>query len=317
MSVVIANTLQNVGKRGLFQHAKIRFKINSRSAMSYGHLSPTVLTTGSKHEKVRRQRRTQPFSSVSKEEVAKFSEFSKTWWDPKQNPLIGMNSIRVEYILDEMRKTNTDDRSAISPHQITPALSGLKALDVGCGGGLLSESMARLGADVTAVDPSHSLVEHAKRHADMDPRTRSIDYRGGCTIEQLARETSDACYDIICILEVVEHVTDVESILTSAKSLLKPKSGRLFVSTMNRTVKSQIIAIIGAEYIMRYLPPGTHDWNQFRSPEEVEVLMDSAGLQQIDVKGMVVSKLPFMGQWHWKLDHADTDVNWIGTYKIS
>lgn len=188
---------------------------------------------------------------------------------------------------------------------------------MGCGGGLLSESMARLGADVTAVDPSHTLVEHAKQHAKMDPKTRLIDYRGGYTIEKLAQETSEPCYDIICILEVVEHVHDVESILNSVKALLKPNTGRLFVSTINRTVKSQLVAIIGAEYIMGYLPPGTHDWNQFRSPQEVGELMGRAGLQQVDVQGMVITKPPFWGQWHWKLDQADTDVNWIGTYKIA
>mmetsp|Transcript_33999 Transcript_33999/g.36708 ORF Transcript_33999/g.36708 Transcript_33999/m.36708 type:complete len:293 (+) Transcript_33999:106-984(+) len=249
------------------------------------------------------------FSSVSNEEVNKFSKFSKSWWDPQQNPLIGMNSIRVEYIVNEMHKTSTN----FDPL----ALSGLKALDVGCGGGLLSESMVRLGADVVAVDPSHTLVEHAKHHADMDPKTRSIDYREGYTIEQLAQETSEPCYDLICILEVVEHATDIESILTSAKSLLKPNTGRLFLSTINRTIKSHIVAIIGAEYIMGYLPPGTHDWNQFRSPQEVKELMDRAGLEQIDVQGMVITNPPFKGRWDWKLEQLDTDVNWIGTYKIA
>jgi len=266
---------------------------------------------------------------VSQAEVTKFSEFSKSWWDPQKNPLIGMNSIRVEYIVDEMQKTsasadaNTNNDIPIDDGEQSSqlsrerhlSLSGLKALDVGCGGGLLSESLARLGADVVAVDPSHTLVEHAKRHADMDPRTRSIDYRGGCTIEELAQETPDPSFDVICILEVVEHVTDVESILSSAKSLLKPNTGRLFLSTMNRTIKSQMVAIIGAEYVMGYLPPGTHDWNQFRSPQEVEELMSGAGLQQVDVQGMVVAKPPFQGRWEWKLDRVDTDVNWIGTYK--
>ncbi len=265
------------------------------------------------NENRKRHRHYQYFSSVSEAEVSKFSDFSESWWDPQQNPLIGMNSIRVGYIVDEMQKA-VKSADIISG---TPALSGLKALDVGCGGGLLSESMARLGADVVAVDPSQTLVEHAKRHADMDPKTRSIDYRGGYTIEQLAQETEDPCFDVICILEVVEHVTDVESILRSAKSLLKPNTGRLFLSTMNRTMKSHLVAIIGAEYIMGYLPPGTHDWNQFFSPEEVEELMGRVGLQQIDVQGMVVAKPPFHGSWDWKLDQLDTDVNWIGTYKSS
>jgi 2-polyprenyl-6-hydroxyphenyl methylase/3-demethylubiquinone-9 3-methyltransferase len=331
MNAINKYTLQCVRRGSLSQHTKIQFRTNCSSVMRYGLSSSTVPVWSNKNENRKRQRQSRVFSSVSEEEVSKFSKFSKTWWDPQENPLIGMNSIRVQYIVNEMHKTlssadvnnhnNTprDDveRSSQPSDEFPRALSGLKAVDVGCGGGLLSESMARLGADVVAVDPSHTLVEHAKRHADMDPRTRSIDYRGGYTVEQLAQETSDPCYDIVCILEVVEHVTDVESILTSAKSLLKPNTGRLFLSTINRTIKSQIVAIIGAEYVMGYLPPGTHDWNQFRSPQEVEELMGRAGLKQVDVQGMVIAKPPFQGRWDWKLDQVDTDVNWIGTYKIA
>ena len=293
------------------QTKKIQLRPNNGSTMRYGFSSLTDPHGLHQNENRKRHRQSRSFSSVSDAEVAKFSDFSESWWDPEQNPLIGMNSIRVGYILDEMKKTvkGADTKS--------PALSGMKALDVGCGGGLLSESLARLGADVVAVDPSHALVEHAVRHAEMDPRTRSIDYRGGYTIEKLAEETSEPCFDVMCILEVVEHVTDVDSILTAAKSLLKPDTGRLFVSTMNRTMKSHLVAIIGAEYVMGYLPPGTHDWNAFLSPDEVEELMGRAGLQQIDVQGMVVAKPPFQGRWDWKLDRLDTDVNWIGTYKSS
>ena len=335
MNAMNKYTLQCVRRGSLSRQTKIPFRTNCSSGMRYGLSSSTVPVWSNNNENRKRQRQRQPqsrgFSSVSETEVSKFSEFSKTWWDPKENPLIGMNSIRVEYIINEMHKSSVS--ADVSTHNDIPrddvakssqpsddfrrALSGLKAVDVGCGGGLLSESLARLGADVVAVDPSDTLVEHAKQHADMDPRTRSIDYRGGYTVEQLAQETSDPCYDIVCILEVVEHATDVESILTSAKSLLKPNTGRLFLSTMNRTMKSQIIAIIGAEYVMGYLPPGTHDWNQFRSPQEVEELMDRAGLQQVDVQGMVIAKPPFQGRWDWKLDQVDTDVNWIGTYKIA
>lgn len=326
----------HLSKWSLSQHTNVKFRTNTSSAVvRYRFFSSTLHVGLNKNENKKRQcqrhRQSCYFSSVSNEEVNKFSKFSKSWWDPQQNPLIGMNLIRVEYIVNEMHKTSTNsdvetrndiprdgvERSSQLHREIPLALSGLKALDVGCGGGLLSESMVRLGADVVAVDPSHTLVEHAKHHADMDPKTRSIDYREGYTIEQLAKETSDPCYDMICILEVVEHVTDIESILTSAKSLLKPNTGRLFLSTMNRTIKSQIVAIIGAEYIMGYLPPGTHNWNQFRSPQEVKELMDRAGLEQIDVQGMVITKPPFKGRWDWKLDQLDTDVNWIGTYKIA
>jgi 2-polyprenyl-6-hydroxyphenyl methylase/3-demethylubiquinone-9 3-methyltransferase len=228
-----------------------------------------------------------------------------------------MNSIRVQYILDQTSKP-VDIHAGQNTHV---PLQNLKALDVGCGGGLLSESLARLGANVTAVDPSAELVQKAKQHAMLDPKTQTIDYRGGCTVEDLARERTSAdkydndLYDVICLLEVIEHVTDVPAILNAARSLLKPDTGRLFVSTMNRTAKSKLIAIIGAEYVMRYLPPGTHDWNQFRSPAEVQDLATNAGLNLVDVQGMVITSPPFGGKWSWKLDPHDVDVNWIGTYR--
>lgn len=315
MSGVNKGTLRCIGKYSLPRWAgKNRLRLYSNGDMLPRSFSAFGCIELKNYEATRRSRQARYFSSVSEEEVSKFSGFSETWWDPQKNPLIGMNSIRVQYIINELEKASmvTSDKTN---EKSTPPLTGLKALDVGCGGGLLSESLARLGADVTAVDPSLTLVEHAKRHAELDPKTRKIDYRGGYTIEQLAEETSDPCYDAICLLEVVEHVTDVDSILTAAKSLLKPTTGRLFLSTMNRTVKSHLVAIIGAEYIMGYLPPGTHDWNEFRSPQEVEILMGRAGLEEVDAKGMVITKPPFEGRWHWKLDQSDTDVNWIGTYK--
>ena len=303
MKAVCKSSMQYLGRRSLFQQTKTQIR-------RFGLSKSTVVGFNGNESRKSRQR---VFSSVSDEEVVKFAKLSESWWDPQQNPLIGMNSVRVKYIVDQICDTS---RSAeVNTHDgRLPPLSGLKAVDVGCGGGLLSESLARLGADVVGVDPSQALIEHAQYHSQMDPRTRSIDYRGGYTIEKLAKEVADPCFDIICILEVIEHVKDVESILESAKTLLKPNTGRLFLSTMNRTIKSQIVAIIGAEYIMRYLPIGTHDWDRFLSPQEVELLMNRAGLQQIDVQGMVIDKPPFQGCWDWKLDREDTDINWIGTY---
>jgi 2-polyprenyl-6-hydroxyphenyl methylase/3-demethylubiquinone-9 3-methyltransferase len=253
-------------------------------------------------EKSTVRRTVRPFSSVSTSEVSKFSQFATTWWDPRENPLIGMNTIRMEYIKGQTSSTNS-------------TMSNLTALDIGCGGGLLSESLARLGANVTAIDPSEALVAEAKRHSELDPRTRTIDYRGGWSVEKLSQE-SDTKFDIICLLEVIEHVADPESILSSIRPLLKP-DGKLFLSTMNRTVKSKLVAIVGAEYIMRYLPVGTHDWDQFLSPEEVTSLMGRAGFDQVDVSGMIIDSPPFMGRWSWKLDPKDTDINWIGTYQLT
>jgi len=324
-------TFQSLNRRSISKYGSTRLKTLGNYVSWHGLFPSFTFIRLDKNGNRKRQRFLRFFSSVSGKEVSKFSELSKTWWEPQQNPLIGMNSIRVEYIVNQLRKipTSADENSFIHDprhvveglshlsHEVPPELSALKALDVGCGGGLLSESLSRLGAEVVAVDPSHNLVEHAKKHAGIDPRTRSIEYRGGYTIEQLAEELSDDCFDIICILEVVEHVTDVESILRAAKSLLKPNTGRLFLSTINRTLKSHIFTIIGAEYVMGYLPPGTHNWKQFRSPREVEELMNRVGLQQIDFQGMVITKPPFQGHWNWKLDEMDTDVNWIGSYKIT
>ena len=214
-----------------------------------------------------------------------------------------MNIIRMKYIIDVLGDSSKPD-----------SLNEVSALDVGCGGGLLSESLARLGANVTAIDPSKELVAQAVRHGQLDPRTRSIDYRGGYSVEMLADE-SNSKFDVICLLEVLEHATDPISILSSIRRLLKP-NGKLFISTLNRTVKSQLVAIVGAEYVMRYLPVGTHNWNEFRSPREVEALINDAGLVQLDMTGMVLTSPPLGGNWNWTLDPNDTDINWIGAYEL-
>lgn len=252
-------------------------------------------------------RAARPLSSVSSNEVEKFSGMDKDWWDPKKNILIPMNTIRIKYI-----------RQMVVQHLATSSsslpLEGFSALDIGCGGGLLSESLARLGASVTGLDPSARLVQAAKQHATLDARTRNIDYQGGKTVEDFAEELPFKKYDIVCLLEVLEHSTDAASLLRASSALLKD-DGLLFLSTINRTIKSHIGTIIGAEYIMGYVPVGTHDWHQYRSPEEVKDLMNQVGLDEHDVSGMVITKPPFFGNWSWKLDPSDTDINWIGTYR--
>ena len=213
--------------------------------------------------------------SVSADEVNKFSALSSTWWDETQNPLISMNPTRiarVRYVLDHHLREKTGEKEveggsySLATKNI---FQGLRALDVGCGGGLLSESLARLGADVTAIDPSKEILEVAKKHASRDNDIKDrIDFRGGLTVEGLASELLPTCsnaelFDFVCVLEVIEHSPDPKSLLSHAASLLKKPTqdhpgGVLFVSTINKTAKSYAFAIIGAEYIARLLPIGTH-----------------------------------------------------------
>ena len=282
-------------------------------------------------------------SSVSEEEVAHFDALASTWWDADRNPLIGMNPTRVSYIVQTLQTagggvlgSNVDSSAVSRPtdtsHPPPRPLHGLRALDVGCGGGLLSESLARLGADVTAVDPSIEVANAAREHSQHHPLTRRIDYRGGMSAEDLVREltivdadvtdanitAADASahlFDLVCVLEVVEHATDPQSLLDSACQLLRP-GGLLFVSTLNRTAKSYVLAIAGAEHIMRMVPVGTHTWEKFLSPAEVRDLIissEESKMEVVDTCGMVL-KLPFVDM-RWTLDRNDTDVNWIGAYR--
>lgn len=269
-------------------------------------------------------------TSVSSEEVTKFSLMSPTWWDYSQNPLLSMNPTRVKKIVQVIRSRN--NALQLLPRSSHP-LSGMTALDVGCGGGVLSESLARLGASVTAIDPSTQIVNAAKEHSKLDSRTRTIDYRGGISVEDLALSFKDNKFDIICILEVIEHAKDPLGLIQHASQLLKrptpdnPVGGTLFISTLNRTLKSYMLGILGAEHILRMLPVGTHDWNNFKSPEEVERMIqtvqiedgekDSIGkLVQLEVSGMVFSPDIFTKSFSFNCnqDSQSLAMNWIGAY---
>jgi ubiquinone biosynthesis O-methyltransferase len=277
---------------------------------------------------------TQRNSSVSFKEVSKFSKMAKLWWKPQYNPLISMNPTRMKFITSQISfhfQTNDGMQRNQCDNDYTP-LKCLNALDIGCGGGLTSESLARLGARVTAVDPSVEVAQAAQEHSRMDEATASIQYRGGLSIEDLVMEASQSSgnedsklhqYDVITILEVIEHATDPDSLIQAASKLLKkPKvngtnehpGGILFLSTINKTAKSFGIAILGGEYITGRLPIGTHDWNQFKSPQDINNLMKKYGLKQIDTKGMIL-KAPFY-DLSWYLHDTDTDVNWIGAYRF-
>jgi 2-polyprenyl-6-hydroxyphenyl methylase/3-demethylubiquinone-9 3-methyltransferase len=234
-------------------------------------------------------------STVDPAEIAKFSKLSQEWWDPKGKmaPLHKINPLRLGYIRDAAcRKFNRNVRSL-------NCLSGLRVLDIGCGAGLLCEPLSRLGAQVIGVDPSASNIAAAKLHADRGHL--SIDYR--CTtVEQMdVRER----FDIVLAMEVVEHVTDVGVFLKRCAAMLKP-GGMMVVSTLNRNWKSFALAIVGAEYILRWLPRGTHQWEKFVTPDELAKYLLDNRLTITEQTGVVYS--PFTDKWTLS---SDTDVNYM------
>jgi 2-polyprenyl-6-hydroxyphenyl methylase/3-demethylubiquinone-9 3-methyltransferase len=236
-------------------------------------------------------------STVDPAEVERFSRIAEEWWDPtgKFAPLHRLGPVRIGYIRD--RAAAHWGREALSGQP----LKGLSVLDIGCGGGLLSEPMARLGATVTGVDASARNIAVAGLHAGK--QALDIDYRHG-TAEALAR--GDTRFDIVLALEIVEHVADVELFLTSISRLVKP-GGLLFLSTLNRTAKAWALAIAGAEYVLGWLPRGTHDWKKFLKPSEVVRGLDAGGISTKEIVGVVYSPLSRA----WSLNKTDLDVNYM------
>ena len=236
-------------------------------------------------------------STVDPAEIERFSRIAEEWWDPtgKFAPLHRLGPVRIGYIRD--RAAAHWGREALSGQP----LKGLSVLDIGCGGGLLSEPMARLGATVTGVDASARNIAVAGLHAGK--QALEIDYRQG-TAEALAK--GDARFDIVLALEIVEHVADVDLFLKSSARLVKP-GGLLFLSTLNRTAKAWALAIAGAEYILGWLPRGTHDWKKFLKPSEVVRGLEAGGITTKEIVGVVYSPL---GRT-WSLNKADLDVNYM------
>ena len=236
-----------------------------------------------------------PGSTVDPAEIVKFSKLSQEWWDPKGKmaPLHKINPLRLGYIRDAAcRKFDRNVRSL-------NCLAGLRILDIGCGAGLLCEPLSRLGAQVIGVDPSPSNIAAAKLHADRGHL--SIDYRN-TTIEQMdVRER----FDIVLAMEVVEHVTDVGVFLKRCAAMLKP-GGMMVVSTLNRNWKSFALAIVGAEYVLRWLPRGTHQWDKFVTPDELAKHLLDCRLVVSEETGVVYS--PFADKWSLS---SDLDVNYM------
>ncbi|MEQ9813591.1 MAG: bifunctional 2-polyprenyl-6-hydroxyphenol methylase/3-demethylubiquinol 3-O-methyltransferase UbiG [Azospirillaceae bacterium] len=241
-------------------------------------------------------------ATVDRDEIDRFDRIAAEWWAPdgQFRPLHRMNPVRLGYIRDQVLRWRGMDDATARP------LQGLEVLDVGCGGGLLAEPLARLGGRVTGVDASEKAIGAARAHAAA--RGLAIDYRAE-PAEALVEAGLD--FDVVTALEVVEHVADVGLFLGTLGRLVRP-GGLVFLSTLNRTPQSLAKAIVGAEYLLRWVPRGTHDWRKFLKPSELGAHLRAAGLDVVDVTGMVYA--PFAGTW--SLDHRDLSVNYIMTASL-
>ena len=235
--------------------------------------------------------------TVDPSEVAKFEAMAAEWWDPngKFKPLHMMNPVRLEYITTQI--AGEFDRDLATPRPF----EGLRILDIGCGGGLLCEPMARLGAEIVGVDAAERNIPVAQTHAEQSGL--EIEYRFS-TAEALAAAGEQ--FDVVLNMEVVEHVADPQAYLNACHALLKP-GGLHLCSTINRNAKSFAMAIVGAEWVMRWLPKGTHDWAKFITPDELYELMRKAGLEPVDRKGYVFNPV----SWRWSISDRDLSVNYV------
>lgn len=235
--------------------------------------------------------------SIDPAEVAKFSAMAADWWNPKGKfrPLHRFNPVRLKFI-----RETAERHFGLAPGLRKP-LEGLRLLDIGCGGGLVSEPMTRLGAAVTGVDASEANIKTALTHASEQGLV--IDYRAGTAEGLLA--AGEAPFDIVLNLEVVEHVADPAQFLADTARLVKP-GGMMIVATLNKTAKALATAVIGAEYILRWLPRGTHDWSKFLDPEDVRAPLEGAGMITEAPIGVIFK--PISGQWEIG---ADTSVNYM------
>ncbi|MGI9390054.1 MAG: bifunctional 2-polyprenyl-6-hydroxyphenol methylase/3-demethylubiquinol 3-O-methyltransferase UbiG [Boseongicola sp.] len=238
-------------------------------------------------------------NTIDAEEIEKFQRMAAEWWDPngKFKPLHMLNPCRLDYITAQISAEFGRDLSEPFPFK------GLRILDIGCGGGLLSEPMARLGAEIVGADAAEGNIPVARVHAE--EQGLEIDYRH-TTAEALAEDGE--VFDAILNMEVVEHVADPSVFLDACCGLLKP-GGLMICSTINRNPKSFAMAIVGAEYIMQWLPKGTHDWTKFVTPDELFELLKKAGMDPVDRKGFVFNPIT----WSWRISERDLGVNYVTT----
>ena len=233
-------------------------------------------------------------SSVNKKEIEKFSKMAAEWWDPdgKFKPLHKFNPIRIKYIKDNIIYS-FKLKSKEKP------LQKINILDIGCGGGLLSEPMARLGANVTGIDASDKNIKIAKLHA----KKNKLNINYFCSSPEKLKIKKK--FDVILNMEIIEHVEDINFFIKSCSKLLK-KNGLMFVATLNKTLKSYVFAIIGAEYVLRWLPIGTHDWEKFVKPEDLKNILSKNNLKIEKIDGMNFDI--FKDEWNIS---KDTSINYI------
>ena len=235
-------------------------------------------------------------STIDTQEVARFDALAGEWWNPsgEMKPLHRINPTRIAFIRDRLASHFGLDIRSPAP------LSGLRILDIGCGGGLLSEPLARLGGEVTGIDPGATNIEIARAHANRSGLR--LDYRS-TTAEDLVH--SGKSFDVVLAMEVIEHVASIDAFIGASAALVR--SNGLFIgSTLNRTLKSFALAIVGAEYVLRWLPKGTHSWDKFVKPDEFSDALIKAGLKDPMTRGMVYAPL----QDSWSLSN-DTSVNYF------
>jgi len=237
--------------------------------------------------------------SLDAEELRRFERLASEWWDErgKLRALHAINPARLTFIVEQAKRWRLDHGQNFRP------LDGLNVIDIGCGGGILSEPLTRLGAKVTGIDPIEESVGVAKAHAQ--EMGLSVTYRAAAA-EDLAREGS--VFDVAVASEVVEHVADVSSFLKTCRSLSKP-GGLLILSTLNRTAKAYGLAILAAERVLGLVPPGTHDWKKFIKPEELDAALEEAGFKRISLSGIVFN--PLKGAWG--LSETDLSVNYMAS----
>lgn len=238
----------------------------------------------------------EPRTTIDQAEVDRFSAMAAEWWDPtgKFKPLHKINPVRLAYIRDKVSSHFGRDPKSHRP------LEGLRILDIGCGGGLLSEPVARMGANVLGADASEKNIKIAMTHSAQSGV--EVDYRA-VTAEALAE--AGETFDVILNMEVVEHVADVDFFLSTCASMVRP-GGLMLVSTINRTMKAAALAIVGAEYVLRWLPRGTHQYEKLVRPEEIEGPLAKSGMQVLELKGVFFNPL----QNEWNLS-SDIDVNYM------